>query len=193
VSFFELFCGYGLACTAIPLGIILGRSQTLEYIFDPLISALNAIPRVAMMPLIILMLGIGINSKIFLIFFGCFFPILVNVFQGTKHIDPLTIDMAKVFGAKGWKLFREVLFPSILPYLVAGFRIALAVGLIMVVVAEFFVGSRGIGYAIAYAGAHYNADELMAWVFIIASIAIFFTELIKYSEGKMRQRWYGQG
>ena len=98
VSFFELFCGYGLACTAIPLGLILGRSKTLEYIFDPLISALNAIPRVAMMPLIILMLGIGINSKIFLIFFGCFFPILVNVFQGTKHIDPLTIDMAKVFG-----------------------------------------------------------------------------------------------
>jgi len=191
VSFLELFFGYTLACTAIPIGIIIGRIEILEYILDPIFSALYAIPRVAIMPVIIVILGIGIPSKIFLVFFGCFFPILINVFQGTKNIDQLTVDMARSFGAKGWKLFNHILFPSILPYLMAGFRISLSIGLIMVVVAEFFVGSEGIGYKIAYESGFFRASSMMAWVLVISIISIFFTELIKYFENKMRKRWYG--
>jgi len=192
VSFFELFWGFSLACLAIPIGILMGRSETVEYVFDPIFSAISAVPRVALMPLVILLFGIGPRSKIFLIFFGCFFPILINVFQGTKNIDKLTIDMGKIFGANGIKQFQHILLPSIVPYLIAGFQIAVSVGLIMVVVGEFFVGSEGIGFKIAEEGSLYHASALMAWVLVISAFSIFLTELIKYFEKRTRGIWFGK-
>jgi NitT/TauT family transport system permease protein len=182
VSFFELLSGYSLAFLAIPLGLLMGRSKTIEYLLDPIISALNAVPRIALMPLIILLFGIGSMSKIVIVFLGCFFPILVNVFQGTKNIDQLTIDMARVFGAKDIRLVWHVFVPSILPYMMAGFRIALSIGLIMVVVSEFLVGSAGIGYMIAYEASFYNASGLLAWVLIISVLSIILSEILKFWE-----------
>ena len=186
VTFLELSFGFGLACLAIPLGILMGRSETLESLIDPIISAISSIPRVALMPLVILLFGIGPRSKIFLVFFGCLFPILINVFQGTKNVDKLTLDMGKVFGAKGWNLFEYIILPAIIPYLMASFQIAISIGLIMVIVSEFYVGSAGIGYKIAEESSLYHASTLMAWVLVISIMSIFLTELIKYFEKKMR-------
>jgi NitT/TauT family transport system permease protein len=183
VSLWELVCGYGLASlTAIPLGLIMGRSQTVEYIFDPLFSILYAMPRIALMPLIILIFGIGLNSKIVLVYIGCFFPILLNVFQGTKSLNPLLIDMAKVFGAKNVELYQKIFLPAIMPYMVAGFRVALSIGLIMVVVGEFQAARQGIGYMIAFEAGFWNTSGVMAWVSIISALAIFGTQIIKYFE-----------
>ena len=189
VSFLELFWGFVFACIAIPIGILIGRSDTLEYIFDPILSAISAVPRVALMPLVILLFGIGPRSKIFLIFFGCFFPIFINAFHGTKNIDRLMVDMGQVFGAKGWKLFQHVLFPSIVPYLIAGFQIAVSIGLIMVIVGEFYVGSEGIGYKIAEEASFYHASALMAWVVSISTMSILIIEIIKYFENRTRRIW----
>lgn len=183
-TFYELVWGFGLACLGIPMGILMGRSRTFEYLIDPLVSVFYAMPRIALMPLIILILGIGIRSKIALVFLGCFFPILINVFQGMKNVDPLMIDMAKVYGAKGTSLAGKVFIPSIMPYLLAGFRMAVGMGLVMAVVAEFFSGTEGIGYMIALEAAFYHTSALMAWVLVISGLAIFFTELIKYFENR---------
>jgi ABC-type nitrate/sulfonate/bicarbonate transport system permease component len=184
-SFLELSVGFGMACFAIPLGLAMGRSKTLEYLLDPLVSALNAMPRIALMPLLILVFGLGLMSKIVLVFIGCFFPILVNVFQGMKNVDPLMVDMARVFGAKRWFMAREVFLPAILPFLLAGFRIAVSLGLIMVVVAEFLVGNIGVGYMIATEAGYYHASAVMAWVLIVGVLSILLTELIKYFENRM--------
>lgn len=187
VSLFEFMAGFGMACLAIPLGLVMGRSKTIEYLIDPLISILHAMPRIALMPLIVLIFGIGLRSKIFLVWIGCFFPILVNVFQGMKNVDPLMVDMARVFGAKSpYLLARKVFVPSIMPYLIAGFRIALSMGLIMVVVGEFLAGTAGVGYMIALEAGYFHASALMAWVLVISALAIFFTEVIKYFEKRMR-------
>jgi NitT/TauT family transport system permease protein len=183
-TFYELVWGFGLACSAIPLGILMGRSRTLEYLLDPLVSIFYAMPRIALMPLIILMLGIGVKSKIALVFLGCFFPILINVFQGMKNVDPLMIDMAKVFGAKRMPLAAHIFIPSIMPYLLAGFRMAVGMGLVMAVVAEFLAGTEGIGYKIALEGGFYHTSALMAWVLVISALAVFFTESIKYFENR---------
>ena len=186
VSIYELASGFGIACWAIPIGISMGRSKTLEYVLDPIFSALYAMPRIALMPLIVLFFGIGINSKIVLVFIGCFFPILINTFQGSKNVDPLMIDMARVYGAKGFLMGHKVVMPAIMPYLLAGLRIALSVGLIMVVVGEFFVGNYGIGYMIATEAGYFHADAVMAWVMLISLLAIFLTEVIKFFEKRMK-------
>lgn len=183
-TIYELVWGFGLACFGIPLGILMGRSRTLEYLLDPLVSIFYAMPRIALMPLIVLMLGIGVRSKIALVFLGCFFPILINVFQGMKNVDPLMIDMSRVFGARRISLAGFVFIPSIMPYLLAGFRMAVGMGLVMAVVAEFFSGTEGIGYMIALEAAFYNTSALMAWVLVISALAILFTELIKFFENK---------
>lgn len=186
-TFYELAWGFVLACSGIPLGILMGRSRTLEYALDPLMSALYAMPRIALMPLIILILGIGVSSKIALVFLGCFFPILINVFQGMRNVDQLIIDMSRVFGAKKMSLAAHVFIPSIMPYLLPGFRMAIGLGLVMAVVGEFFAGTEGVGYMIALEAGFYHTPALMAWVLVISALAIFFTELLKYLEN----RWMG--
>jgi NitT/TauT family transport system permease protein len=187
VSLFEVGVGYGSAVLiAIPVGILMGRVKIIENLLDPYISALNALPRVALMPLVILIFGIGLSSKMFLVFLGSFFPILINTFNGVKNIDPLVVDMAKSFGAKRFALVGKVFIPSIMPYLLAGLRIGLSIAFIMVVVGEFFAATQGIGYMIAFEAGRYNTSAVMAWVLIISAMTVFFTEIIRYVE---RKKW----
>ena len=187
VSLFELVVGYTIAGSiAVPVGILMGRSRIIENLLDPYISALNAVPRIALMPLVILIFGIGLSSKIFLVFLGSFFPILINTFQGVKNINPLMVDMARTFGTKKPAMVLEVYFPSIMPFMLAGFRIGLSLGFIMVVVGEFFAATQGVGYMIAYEAGMYNTSAVLAWVLIISGLTIFLTELVKYFE---RKRW----
>ena len=186
-SLFELIVGYTAAgIIAIPLGILMGRSKIVENLLDPYISALNAVPRIALMPLVIMIFGIGLSSKMFLVFLGSFFPILINTFQGVKNIDPLMVDMARTFGAKKLSMVVEVFIPSIMPYLLAGFRIGLSLAFIMVVVGEFFAATQGVGFMIAYEAGRYNVSGILAWVLIISGLTIFLTEIIRYFEKK---RW----
>ena len=185
VTLFEASIGYAVAvATAIPLGVLMGRVKIVENLLDPYISALNAVPRVALMPLIILIFGIGLSSKMFLVFLGSYFPILINTFNGVKNIDPLMIDMAKSFGAKKLNLMIDIFIPSIMPYLLAGLRIGLSIAFIMVIVGEFFAATQGVGYMIAFEAGRYNTSAVMAWVLIISAMTIFFTEIIRYFEKK---------
>lgn len=187
VTLFETSIGYtSAAIAAIPVGILMGRVKFVENVLDPYISGLNSVPRIALMPLIILIFGIGLSSKMFLVFLGSFFPILINTFNGVKNIDPLMVDMAKSFGAKKLNLISKVFIPSIMPYLLAGLRIGLSIAFIMVVVGEFFAATHGIGYMIAFEAGRYNTSAVMAWVLIISSMTIFFTEIIRYFE---RKKW----
>jgi len=185
VSLLEVSVGYAAAAiTAIPIGILMGRAKIIENLLDTYITALNAVPRVALMPLVILTFGIGLSSKMFLVFLGSFFPILINTFHGVKNIDPLMVDMAKIFGAKRLPMVTEVFIPSIMPYMLAGFRIGLSLAFIMVVVGEFFAATQGVGYMIAFEAGRYNTSGVLAWVLIISAITIFFTEIIRFFEKK---------
>lgn len=187
VTMFEMIVGYSSAImVAIPIGILMGRVKFIENLLDPYISALNSIPRIALMPLIILIFGIGLSSKMFLVFLGSFFPILINTFNGVKNIDPLMVDMAKSFGAKRFALTNKVLIPSTMPYLLAGLRIGLSIAFIMVIVGEFFASTHGVGYMIAFEAARYNTSGVLAWVLIVSGMTILFTEMIRYFE---RKKW----
>jgi NitT/TauT family transport system permease protein len=186
VSMYELVMGFSVAfILSVPVGLVMGRSKIVANLLDPFVSALYAMPRIALMPLIILMFGIGLRSKIVLVFFGSFFPILINSYQGSKTVDSLLIDVARIFGARGLTLYTKIILPAMVPYLVAGLRLGLGVGLIMVVVGEFYAANQGVGYMIAFEASMFNAGAVMAWTLMISILGILLTESVKYIERKV--------
>src|ERR671919_2611819 len=123
VSGLEFFWGYILSViVAIPFGIMVGWYKRASYVFDPFINAMNATPRVALLPLVIIWLGIGILSKVGIIFLGAVFPILINTRDGVKTTPYNLLTAARSFGASEWQIFRSVVRPSALPFILTGFR-----------------------------------------------------------------------
>ncbi len=172
----------------IPAGIYLGWYKTLELIFDPFITALYATPRVALLPLLILWLGIGINSKIAVVFLGCVFPILVNVMTGIKTVDSTLLKCARCFGANDFQIFTTIAIPGSIPFIIAGMRLAVGRGLVGVVVGELVASSAGIGHMMSIAGATFQTDKLFVGIIVLALSGYILTELLKFIEKKF-ERW----
>jgi ABC-type nitrate/sulfonate/bicarbonate transport system permease component len=108
----------------LPLGVLLGRSRTLNAMFDPFITAFNATPRLVFLPLLLLWFGLGMTSKVVIVFIGALFPILINTYEGVRNADKLLINVVRSFGAKEWDIARLVVVPNSMPYIVAGLRLA---------------------------------------------------------------------
>lgn len=124
VSGIEFFWGYILSVVvAVPFGIAVGWYKKMSHIFDPFINAMNATPRVALLPLVIIWLGIGILSKVGIIFLGAVFPILINARDGVKTTPKNLLNAAKSFGASEWQIFGAVVLPSTVPFILTGLRL----------------------------------------------------------------------
>jgi ABC-type nitrate/sulfonate/bicarbonate transport system permease component len=168
--------GYVLAAVAgIVVGVIVGWYRRVEMICGPFLNALYATPRVAMVPLIIIWFGIGMWSKVFIVFISAFFPILVNTIGGVRAIDSDLLRAARAYCASDWKIFTTVAIPGSVPFILTGLRQGVALGLIGVVVGEMFGGSRGIGFMVAYGGQTFATDTLFVGVLIIAFAGILLT------------------
>ena len=126
----------------LPLGVLLGRSRTLNAMLDPFITAFNATPRLVFLPLVLLWFGLGCGRRSSIVFIGALFPILINTYEGVRNADKVLINVVRSFGAKEWDIARLVVLPNSLPYIVAGLRLAIGRAVLGVVVAEFF-GVRG--------------------------------------------------
>lgn len=167
--------GFGLACAlAVPLGVLLGWYRYFRLLVDPFLNAFYATPRIAFIPLIIIWFGIGMWSKVFIIFLAAFFPILINTIAGVKNLDPDLLRAARAFCATDRQIFRTIALPSSVPFILAGVRQGVAHGLIGVIVGELFAGNEGIGFMIATAGQTFATDTLLVGVAItaVAGIAV---------------------
>ncbi len=179
ISLFEFGVGFSLAVViGILVGFFMGTHKKIEYLVDPYVTALYSMPKVAFLPLIILFFGIGYNSKIFMSFLLALFPILINTHIGIKHIPSSLIDAARTFGFSGGKIFTKVLIPASLPSIIAGLRIGVPMGLIGVVVAEFYVSTGGLGYLITYYGNLYVVEKVFVTIFALATIGILLTRIL---------------
>src|SRR5439155_1940996 len=128
----EFALGFGIAIiVAIPLGIAMGWYRVVGAIFDPFVNFLYATPRVALLPLMIIWVGIGINSKILLVFFGAFFAILINTMAGVRNLDESLLRAARSFGAGDFKIFRTIALPGSVPFILTGIRLGLGHALIV--------------------------------------------------------------
>ena len=189
VSGIELFWGYFLsAVVAVPFGISIGWYKKVAYIFDPFVNAMNATPRVALLPLVIIWLGIGILSKVGIIFLGAVFPILINARDGVKTTPVNLLTAARSFGASEWMIFKTVVFPSTVPFILTGLRLGLGRAIVGVMVGELYAATAGIGFMITVAGATFQTDKVFVGVLIFALTGMIGTELITRVERRFN-RW----
>jgi NitT/TauT family transport system permease protein len=189
ISGIEFFWGYLLSVLfAIPFGILTGWYKKMSDIFDPFINAMNATPRVALLPLVIIWLGIGILSKVGIIFLGAVFPILINARDGVKTTPYNLINAARSFGASEWMVFKSVVFPATVPFVLTGLRIAAGRALVGVMVGELYAATAGIGFMITVAGATFQTDKVFVGVLIFAIAGMIGTELLNKIE-KRFDKW----
>ncbi|MBI2535323.1 MAG: ABC transporter permease, partial [Deltaproteobacteria bacterium] len=145
VSGIEFAWGFFLSVVVgVPFGIGCGWYRRMAYVFDPFINAMNATPRVALLPLVIIWLGIGILSKVGIIFLGAVFPILINARDGVKTTPYNLLIAARSFGATEWMIFKSVVLPSTVPFILTGLRLGVGRALIGVMVGELYAATAGI-------------------------------------------------
>jgi ABC-type nitrate/sulfonate/bicarbonate transport system permease component len=181
--------GVGLAIAAgVVLGVIIGWYRRLAMVFEPFVNALYATPRVALVPLILIWFGIGMWSKVFIVFINAFFPVLINTIGGIRATDADLLRAARAFCASDWQIFKTVAIPGAVPFILTGVRQSVALGLIGVVVGETFGGSQGIGYMVNYGGQTFQTDTVFLGVVIIAFAGIVLTWLAERLE-KRFSRW----
>lgn len=183
VSAVPFFLGLGAAVVVgVPLGIVMGWRVRVGYALDPLMTVFYASPLVALAPLVVIFFGVGVGGKALIIFFLSVFPFVFNVYAGVRSVDRLLINVVRSLGGSEWDLYRKIIFPSVLPYIVAASRIAVGRALIGVLVGEFFAASEGIGYAISRFGDIFALDRMFACILTVMAIAVVLTEGIRFAE-----------
>jgi len=192
VSGIEFLGGYFLAAAVgIPFGIMVGWYKRASYVFDPFINAMNATPRVALLPLVIIWLGIGILSKVGIIFLGAVFSILINTRDGVKTTPVNLLNAARSFGASEWMVFKTVVFPSTIPFILTGLRLAVGRALVGVLVGELYAATAGVGFMITVAGATFQTDKVFVGVLIFALSGMIGMELLTKIERRF-DKWRPQ-
>jgi NitT/TauT family transport system permease protein len=172
----------------LPLGILIGRSNALNAMFDPFITAFNATPRLVFLPLLMLWFGIGLWSKVAIVFIGALFPLLINTYEGVRNADKLLINVVRSFGANEWDIARLVVVPNALPFIVVGLRLAIGRAVLGVVVSEFFGSQEGLGVVMVRAASGFKVDVVFAGLIVFAGLSLVMTGLVKLLEERM-SRW----
>jgi NitT/TauT family transport system permease protein len=174
-----LLLGFGLAIvTGMAIGIAMGMFKTLRRIVDPYVNAFYAMPTVAMVPLVIIWLGLGFEAKVFLTWLVSVFPVIINAQVGVMNVPPAFIETARAFGCDRWQLFRRVILQAGVPFLIAGIRLGLGRALVGVVVAEMFTALTGLGSMIVFYGNTFRTAELFVPMVVLAILSVVITNLI---------------
>jgi len=166
----------------VPIGIVMGWRVRVGYALDPLMTVFYASPLVALAPLVVVFFGVGVSAKALLIFALAVFPFIFNAYAGVRAVDRLLINVVRSLGGSEMDLYLKVIVPSVLPYIIAGARIAIGRALVGVLVGEFFAASEGIGFAIAKYGDLFALDKMFACILVVMIIAVIFTEGIRWAE-----------
>jgi len=189
VSGWELFVGSVLALiVSIPLGLVVGWYRRLNYAVDPWLNFANALPRVALIPLVVLTVGLGIEMKITIVFLGAVFTIMVATVEGVRTVERHLLDVARSFRASQRRIFTTLVIPGTLPFIVSGMRIAVGRVLAGVIIAEFYAQTQGIGVMILKAGYAFDSARMMFGILLFTIFGIVLYEVVGYAE-RYFQRW----
>lgn len=178
--------GFGFSVlVGVPLGLAMGRSKNIRAAVEPFTTALNASPQVAFLPLLIIWLGIGIASKVALVFLGSVIIMVINTEAGVMQVDRRLVETARSFMANERQVLLKVVLPSALPYIIAGMRLGVGRTLVMVVVAEIYAATKGLGYLIFQAGGLYDTAQVFVGVVVLAGAGMLFNALLRWVEKRM--------
>lgn len=168
------------AAVAIPLGVLMARNASVRWFFDPLISIGFPMPKISFLPIFILWFGIFDTSKILMVAFSCFFPIVSATWAGTNGVDKWVIWSARSFGATESQVLREVVLPMALPQILTGVQIAVPVALITTVVTEMLMGGAGIGGTMMQAGRYADSVGVFAGIVEIAILGAIVVRAVEW-------------
>src|SRR3954462_588235 len=185
VTLLRVFSGFVIgAIPAVATGLLMAMFKPVRIFFDPLIAALFPIPKIALMPLLLLTFGFGDTSKIALVAIAVFFPVIVNTYTGAANIDKIYWDVAKNYGASQMVMFTRVVFFGALPMIFAGLRIALAVSFIVLVASEFVATKSGIGYLIWNSWELLQVDIMFVGIVTIGILGLITSAIFQEIERK---------
>jgi NitT/TauT family transport system permease protein len=170
--------GFGLALVVgAPLGLLLARVRILRIGIEPYLMILYATPMVALIPFILSLMGFGFAPKVLVVFLFSVFPVLYNTVEGARSIKPELIEVAKSYRSSEWSLWREVMLPYTLPYMMTGVRQAIGRALVGMIAAEFFLSATGLGQLIMGASQDFDTAGVFASILVIGLIGIGLTRL----------------
>jgi len=186
VTFRELIGGFALAIAlAVPLALFISYSRIFERFVNPLIVISQALPKVAIAPLLLVWFGFGEFPKILMAALIAFFPMLISATTGFKGIEPDVVALAKQTGASEWRIFWKIRLPSALPAMFGGLKLAITFAVIGAIIGEFLSGDRGLGYLIQSASGAQRTDMLFAALIIISCLSVSLFYLVELAERKL--------
>lgn len=189
ISLQRIFFGFFLgAVPGVILGMIMGWNRWVRAFLDPIVSALYPVPKLSLLPLILIIFGIGEMSKVVIVAIAGFFLILINTTAGVMNVDPVLIQAGRNYGAKGVPLFTKVILPASLPAIFTGLRLALGICLLVIVAAEFVAANHGIGYLIWISWSTLSVKKMYVGLVVIAFLGILFTQGLE-NLGKKLMPW----
>jgi ABC-type nitrate/sulfonate/bicarbonate transport system permease component len=182
----RLGIGFAIGATlAVVLGLAMGYWPQLYALFEPLVELLRPIPKAALVPPLVLFLGVDNAMKITSVALAVFFPVLVNTVQGARGVDPILINTARTLGFRAFSLLRKVILPASAPFICAGIRLSIALGLILAVISEMIAGTGGIGFLIIDMQRAFRIRQMYAWIVILAVVGYLLNLLLVVAEQRI--------
>jgi NitT/TauT family transport system permease protein len=182
----SMLLGYVFGCcAAFALGCLFAESRAVERTLLPFVVALQSMPKVALAPLIIVWFGFGIESKIVMVALVCFFPMFINTVVGLKQTSPALLDLMTAFSASRWNVLLRIKIPSAAGHIFAGLQIAIVLGLIGAVVAEFVSSTKGLGHLINAAAVNLETNVMFAALISLAVLGVGGSQLMRYLHAKI--------
>ncbi|MCC7483705.1 MAG: ABC transporter permease [Burkholderiales bacterium] len=179
----DLSIGLGIACAiGVPFGLLMGGNRYVETVLSPYVWAFTSLPRIALVPLFILFLGFTVKMQITIIVLSAVFPIMINSWAGVKTTEKSLLAAARVFGASRRELYLKVVLPYTLPFIVAGIQQGIGRGLVGVIIAEIFGGSRGLGYLIQRSADTFDSALMYSVLFVLVAVSLTLVQLTRWLE-----------
>jgi NitT/TauT family transport system permease protein len=167
------------------LGLLMGRYRLAEYLLDPYVYALDATPRVALIPLLLLWFGLGAPAKIAVVFLSGIFPVLMNTFSGVRTVSAGLVDIGRAYGAREGKIFTKIIMPAALPFIMAGVRLAVGRALIGIITAEMFTAVTGLGALLIRYSSALATDKFFVPVIFLSLLGVILTHAVEILEKRL--------
>jgi NitT/TauT family transport system permease protein len=182
-SLVVLIVGLAISAAAgIAVGLLLARFWVLDVALDMYVTFLYSTPTVALVPLIVLWVGFEFTAKVVILFLFAFFPLVINTYQGVKHVDPRLLEVGRAFRCSERQLWTNIVLPAALPFIVTGLRLAVGRGLIGMVLADLYTAISGIGYLIVRSASTYRVDKMFVPIVVLGLLGITLTALLRAAE-----------
>jgi len=189
-SLYRVIAGFLIgAGLALPFGLLMGASNRIYTLLNPLMQILRPIPPIAYIPLAILWFGLGNPPSFFLIAIGAFFPVLMNTIAGVRHVDGIFLRAARNLGVNQWTMFTRVILPAATPYILAGVRIGIGTAFIVVIVSEMIAVNDGLGFRILEAREFMWSDKIIAGMITIGILGLAIDTAVSHLNNHLL-RWH---